>query len=64
VIEGPCISAGEVLCICIVVMSSSLNIWYCMLVCVFIVFSLCRESPDLMLVDEPLIYEVVLPQRE
>jgi hypothetical protein len=31
-----------------------------MLVCVFIVFSLRRESPDLILVDKPLISEVVL----
>jgi hypothetical protein len=30
-----------------------------MLVCVFIAFSLHRESPDLILGDEPLIYEVV-----
>jgi hypothetical protein len=31
-----------------------------MLVCVFIVFSFRRESPDLILIDEPLISEVVL----
>jgi hypothetical protein len=33
-----------------------------MLVCVFIAFSLCRESPDLFFGDEPLISEVVLSQ--
>jgi hypothetical protein len=33
-----------------------------MLVCVFVAFSLCRESPHLLLGDKPLISEVVLSQ--
>jgi hypothetical protein len=39
-----------------------LHIWYCMLMCCVYAFSLRRESPDMILGDEPLIYEVVLSQ--
>jgi hypothetical protein len=35
-----------------------------MLVCMLIVFSLHRESPNLILEDEKLISEVVLSQKE
>jgi hypothetical protein len=34
-----------------------------MLVSVFIAFSLCRESPDMILGDEPFISEVALSHR-
>jgi hypothetical protein len=39
-----------------------LNMWYYMLVCVFLVFSLHRESLDLITGDESLTSVVVLSQ--
>jgi hypothetical protein len=42
--------------------TSTLISWYCMLMYCVCVFSLCQESPDMILRDKPLISKVVLSQ--